>query len=170
MRNASRLVDMTIENNTQTIDHRQLGTAGPIVTSPGLGAMSMSGAYGPTSDAEGISAIHSYLDDGGNLIDTGDFYGAGHNEMLIGRALAGAVATGRPLGEFGAVLAPDGSFIGFDGSPDAVRNSLSYSRAAWAPTMSTSIGRHGSTRTFRSKKPWERSRSSSRPDMSGRSA
>ena len=84
MRNASRLVDMTIENNTQTIDHRQLGAAGPVVTSPGLGTMSMSGAYGPTSDAEGISAIHSYLDDGGNLIDTGDFYGAGHNEMLIG--------------------------------------------------------------------------------------
>lgn len=128
MRNASRLVDMTIENNTQTIDHRQLGTAGPIVTSPGLGAMSMSGAYGPTSDAEGISAIHSYLDDGGNLIDTGDFYGAGHNEMLIGRALAERSRDEVVLSvKFGAVLAPDGSFIGFDGSPDAVRNSLSYS-------------------------------------------
>ena len=119
---------MTIENNSQTIDHRRLGTAGPIVTSPGLGAMSMSGAYGPTSDAEGIAAIHTYLDAGGTLIDTGDFYGAGHNEMLIGRALSQRSRDDVILSvKFGAVLSPDGSFIGFDSRPDAIRNSLAYS-------------------------------------------
>lgn len=119
---------MTIENNSQTIDHRRLGTAGTIVTSPGLGAMSMSGAYGPTSDAEGIAAIHTYLDAGGTLIDTGDFYGAGHNEMLIGRALSQRSRDDVILSvKFGAVLSPDGSFIGFDSRPDAIRNSLAYS-------------------------------------------
>ncbi|WP_434591666.1 aldo/keto reductase [Brevibacterium sp. 1718] len=119
---------MTIENNSQTIDHRRLGTAGPIVTSPGLGAMSMSGAYGPTSDAEGIAAIHTYLDAGGTLIDTGDFYGAGHNEMLIGRALSQRSRDDVILSvKFGAVLSPDGSFIGFDSRPDAIRNSFAYS-------------------------------------------
>ncbi|WP_216657050.1 aldo/keto reductase [Brevibacterium sp. CT2-23B] len=119
---------MTIENNSQTIDHRRLGAAGPIVTSPGLGAMSMSGAYGPTSDAEGIAAIHTYLDAGGTLIDTGDFYGAGHNEMLIGRALSQRSRDDVILSvKFGAVLSPDGSFIGFDSRPDAIRNSLAYS-------------------------------------------
>ena len=119
---------MTIENNSQTIDHRRLGTAGPIATSPGLGAMSMSGAYGPTSDAEGIAAIHTYLDAGGTLIDTGDFYGAGHNEMLIGRALSQRSRDDVILSvKFGAVLSPDGSFIGFDSRPDAIRNSLAYS-------------------------------------------
>lgn len=119
---------MTIENNSQTIDHRRLGAAGPIATSPGLGAMSMSGAYGPTSDAEGIAAIHTYLDAGGTLIDTGDFYGAGHNEMLIGRALSQRSRDDVILSvKFGAVLSPDGSFIGFDSRPDAIRNSLAYS-------------------------------------------
>ncbi|TNM55883.1 aldo/keto reductase [Brevibacterium sediminis] len=119
---------MTNENNSQTIDHRRLGTAGPIATSPGLGAMSMSGAYGPTSDAEGIAAIHTYLDAGGTLIDTGDFYGAGHNEMLIGRALSQRSRDDVILSvKFGAVLSPDGSFIGFDSRPDAIRNSLAYS-------------------------------------------
>lgn len=119
---------MTTGHNTQTIDHRQLGTTGPFVTSPGLGAMSMSGAYGPTADDEGIAAIHTYLDAGGNLIDTGDFYGAGHNEMLIGRALRERDRDDVILSvKFGAVLSPDGAFIGFDSRPDAVRNSLAYS-------------------------------------------
>jgi aryl-alcohol dehydrogenase-like predicted oxidoreductase len=90
--------------------------------------MSMSGAYGPTTDDEGVSAILAYLDAGGTLIDTGDFYGAGHNEMLIGRALRTRSREDVVLSvKFGAVLSPDGAFIGFDGRPDAVRNSLAYS-------------------------------------------
>ncbi|WP_181272713.1 aldo/keto reductase [Brevibacterium oceani] len=119
---------MTTHSETRAIDHRRLGTAGPFVTSPGLGAMSMSGAYGPASDEEGTAAIRTYLDAGGNLIDTGDFYAAGHNEMLIGRALAERDRDDVILSvKFGAVLSPDGAFIGFDSRPDAVRNSLSYS-------------------------------------------
>ncbi|WP_208085379.1 aldo/keto reductase [Brevibacterium atlanticum] len=119
---------MTTHKESQIISHRRLGTDGPLVTTPGLGAMSMSGAYGPTTDSEGIAAIHTYLDDGGTLIDTGDFYGAGHNEMLIGRALADRNRDDVVLSvKFGALLSPDGAFIGFDGRPDAVRNSLAYS-------------------------------------------
>ncbi|WP_420096292.1 aldo/keto reductase, partial [Brevibacterium sediminis] len=72
--------------------------------------------------------IHTYLDAGGTLIDTGDFYGAGHNEMLIGRALSQRSRDDVILSvKFGAVLSPDGSFIGFDSRPDAIRNSLAYS-------------------------------------------
>ena len=71
---ATRLSVMTTHSEAQTIDHRRLGASGPLVTSPGLGAMSMSGAYGPTTDDEGVSAILTYLDAGGTLIDTGDFY------------------------------------------------------------------------------------------------
>nr|WP_246490448.1 aldo/keto reductase [Brevibacterium oceani] len=87
----------------------------------------LTGAYGPTTDDEGVSAIHTYLDAGGTLIDTGDFYGAGHNEMLIGRALKGRSRDEVVLSvKFGAVLSPDGSFIGFDSRPDTVRSSLAY--------------------------------------------
>lgn len=64
---------------------RQLGTNGPRVSTLGLGCMAMSGAYGPAERAESIATIHAALDAGITLLDTGDFYGQGHNELLIQR-------------------------------------------------------------------------------------
>ncbi len=67
----------------------RLGGDGPLVSRIGLGCMSMSGMYGPADEGESIATIQAALDHGVNLLDTGDFYGMGHNEMLIGRALKG---------------------------------------------------------------------------------
>ena len=68
---------------------RQLGTTGPRVSALGLGCMGMSGMYGPADRGESIATIHAALEAGITLLDTGDFYGMGHNEMLIGQALKG---------------------------------------------------------------------------------
>ena len=113
---------------TASLDRRRLGRTGPDVTSPGLGAMGLSGAYGAVADDEGVRVLHAYLDAGGTLIDTGDFYGAGHNETLIGRALAGRRREDVVLSvKFGALLTPGGPPHGFDGRPASVRNALTYS-------------------------------------------
>ncbi|WP_199701642.1 aldo/keto reductase [Jiangella rhizosphaerae] len=113
---------------TATLDTRMLGRTGPAVTSPGMGCMGLSGAYGRTDDDESIQVIHGYLDAGGTLLDTGDFYGAGHNEQLIARALRGRDRDDVVLSvKFGALLAPGRPPAGFDGRPAAVRNSLTYS-------------------------------------------
>ncbi|MGP9844159.1 aldo/keto reductase [Brachybacterium sp. 107] len=107
---------------------RRLGTTGPSVSSPGLGAMSLSGAYGPSDDAESLRVIHTYLDAGGTLLDTGDFYGAGHNEMLIGRALRERSREDAVLSvKFGATISPTGMPLGFNGRPENVATSLAYS-------------------------------------------
>ncbi|MDN5758741.1 MAG: aldo/keto reductase [Tomitella sp.] len=109
------------------INIRRLGRNGPTVTSPGLGGMSLSGAYGPTDDDENVRVIHAYLDAGGTLIDTADFYSAGHNEMLIARALRERNRDDAVLSvKFGARLTPGGMPHGFDGRPDAVKNALTY--------------------------------------------
>ena len=70
----------------------QLGQHGPQVSVIGLGSMGMSGMYGPADRAESIATIHAALDAGITLLDTGDFYGMGHNEMLIGEALQASPA------------------------------------------------------------------------------
>jgi len=106
----------------------RLGRTGPTVSSPGLGCMALSGAYGRTDDDESVRVVHAYLDAGGTLLDTGDFYGAGHNELLIRRALAGRDRDDVVLSvKFGALLTPGGVPSGFDGRPAAVRSSLAYS-------------------------------------------
>ncbi len=92
-----------------------------------LGCMAMSGMYGPTSEAEAIATIHEALDRGITLLDTGDFYGSGHNEMLIGRAIRDRRDEVRLSVKFGALRAPGGMFIGFDSRPIAVKNALAYS-------------------------------------------
>ncbi|WP_067809992.1 aldo/keto reductase [Nocardia beijingensis] len=113
---------------TTKIDEVRLGASGPTVSRIGLGAMSMSGAYGATDDAESTATIHAALDSGVNLIDTGDFYGAGHNEMLIGKAVAERPREDVVLSvKFGALRGPDGAFVGIDNRPAALRNFLSYS-------------------------------------------
>lgn len=108
---------------------RQLGSTGPTVFPLALGCMGMSGMYGPPDEAEGIATIHAALDAGVTLLDTGDFYGQGHNEMLIGRALEERGGAARPLlsVKFGALRSPDGGWGGVDGRPAAVRNFLAYS-------------------------------------------
>jgi aryl-alcohol dehydrogenase-like predicted oxidoreductase len=110
----------------------QLGANGPTVSAIALGCMGMSGMYGQADDNESIATIHAALDHGINLLDTGDFYGMGHNEMLIGRALREWKRQGRrdqPLlsVKFGALRAPDNSFIGVDTRPAAIKNFLAYS-------------------------------------------
>jgi aryl-alcohol dehydrogenase-like predicted oxidoreductase len=105
-----------------------LGKTGPTVGRIGLGAMGMSGMYGAADDAESIATIHAALDSGANLIDTGDFYGAGHNEMLIGKAIAERPREDVVLSvKFGALRGPGGTWGGTDSRPVALRNFLTYS-------------------------------------------
>jgi len=107
---------------------RKLGNTGPEVSEIGLGAMGMSGMYGPSDRAESLATIHAALDAGINLIDTGDFYGMGHNEMLIGEALKGRRRDGVLISvKFGAQRGPDQSWIGYDARPAAVKTACAYS-------------------------------------------
>ena len=111
----------------RTLDQRKLGAAGPSVSAMALGCMGMSGMYGPSDEAESVATIHRAIDCGINLLDTGDFYGMGHNEMLLGRALEGRRDQVLLSVKFGAMRAPAGAFIGIDGRPQAVRNFAAYS-------------------------------------------
>jgi len=89
--------------------------------------MAMSGVYGPADDAESVATIRAALDAGVTLVDTGDFYGMGHNEMLLREALRGRNRERVFIGvKFGAQWGPDRSHVGFDGRPASVKNFLSY--------------------------------------------
>jgi len=106
----------------------QLGRNGPMVSAFGLGCMGMSGGYGPADDKESIATIHAALEAGITMIDTGDFYGMGHNEMLIRDALKGGKRERAFIAvKCGAMRAPDLKYLGDDGRPQAVKNFLSYS-------------------------------------------
>ena len=106
---------------------RRLGSTGPQVSAIGLGCMAMSGTYGPADEAESIATIGAALDAGINLLDTGDYYGMGHNELLIRQALRGRERDGVVLSvKFGALRALDNAFVGIDGRPVAVQNFLAY--------------------------------------------
>ncbi|CAL9605789.1 Aldo-keto reductase IolS [Streptomyces sp. enrichment culture] len=110
---------------------RPLGTTGPQVSALGLGCMGMSALYGEADRAESIATIHAALEAGVTLLDTGDFYAMGHNEMLIGEALRTAPAARREQAltsvKFGALRGPDGSWLGYDGRPAAVKSFAAYS-------------------------------------------
>ena len=107
--------------------HRQLGTNGPAVSAIGLGCMGMSGMYGPADRAESIATIGAALDAGITLLDTGDFYGMGHNEMLIGEAVRGRPRNSFQVSvKFGALRDPKMGWSGYDARPEAVRNFLAY--------------------------------------------
>lgn len=108
----------------------QLGSQGPQVSAIGLGSLSMgrSGPFGASRDEDAISTIHAALDRGVTLIDTGDFYGSGDSEMLVGRALAGHRRDGVTVSvKFGALRDPAGRMLGLDARPIAVKNFAGYS-------------------------------------------
>src|ERR1700675_3700121 len=110
------------------MQQRQLGKKGPTVSALGLGAMGMSGMYGPADRGESIATIHAALDAGVTLIDTGDFYGMGHNEMLIAEALKAVPREQVVVSvKFGALRDPAAGWIGFDARPAAVKTFLAYS-------------------------------------------
>jgi aryl-alcohol dehydrogenase-like predicted oxidoreductase len=107
---------------------RTLGSTGLRVSEIGLGCMGMSDFYGPADEAESISTIHAALDAGITLLDTGDYYAAGHNELLIREALRGRDREVVAISvKFGLMRAPDGAIVGIDGRPAAVKNSLAFS-------------------------------------------
>jgi aryl-alcohol dehydrogenase-like predicted oxidoreductase len=106
---------------------RTLGTHGPQVSALGLGCMGMSDLYGPADEALSIATIHAALDAGINLLDTGDFYGMGHNEMLIRRALADRDRDDVLISvKFGPLRDAKNGFNGLDTRPVAVKNFLAY--------------------------------------------
>ncbi|HEY2590582.1 MAG TPA: aldo/keto reductase, partial [Steroidobacteraceae bacterium] len=105
-----------------------LGRTGPQVSRVGLGCMGMSDFYGPADETESIATVHAAMDAGITLLDTGDFYGMGHNEMLIGRALKGKPRDRVLLSvKFGALRTPTGAWSGYDSRPQAVKNFAAYS-------------------------------------------
>ena len=107
---------------------RRLGATGPQVSAVGLGCMGMSGTYGPADERESIATIGAALDAGISLLDTGDYYGMGHNELLLRQALGSRDRDTVVLSvKFGALRGPDLAYAGVDGRPVAVRNFLAYS-------------------------------------------
>src|SRR6266545_5549216 len=109
------------------MDTRSLGTTGLTVSALGLGCMGMSDFYGPADEAESIATIQAALDAGMSLLDTGDYYAAGHNELLIGEALRGRKREQAVISvKFGLMRAPNGAIVGNDLRPPAVKNFLAY--------------------------------------------
>jgi aryl-alcohol dehydrogenase-like predicted oxidoreductase len=110
------------------VKHLQLGKTGPTVGALGLGCMGMSDVYGPADRGESIATIHAALEAGVTLIDTGDFYAMGHNELLIAEALRGRNHDNLQLSvKFGGMRDPAGAFMGFDNRPIAIKNFVAYS-------------------------------------------
>lgn len=106
---------------------RRLGTTGPEVFPLGLGCMGMSDLYGPADRTESIATLHAAFDAGVTLLDTGDFYGMGHNELLLAEALKGWPRENVVLSvKFGAQRDPAGNWLGYDARPQAVKTALAY--------------------------------------------
>jgi len=108
-------------------ERRALGRGGPEVSPLALGCMGMSGVYGATDESENLATIHAAIDAGINLLDTGDFYGMGSNELLLGLALRFLREKVILSVKFGAQRAPNGAWLGYDARPNAVKTALAYS-------------------------------------------
>ena len=109
------------------MERTTLGRGGPVVSRVGLGLMGMSGIYGPADDAESLATIRAGLDAGITLLDTGDFYGMGHNELLLRDVLRGIPRDSVFIQvKFGGQRDPSGAFVGHDASPAMVKSSLAY--------------------------------------------
>jgi aryl-alcohol dehydrogenase-like predicted oxidoreductase len=110
------------------MEQRKLGKSGPTTSAIGLGCMGMSDFYGPADRSESIRTIHAALDAGVTLLDTGDFYGMGHNEMLIREALSSRGRDNVQISvKFGALREVERKWNGYDSRPAAVKNFLAYS-------------------------------------------
>jgi len=109
------------------METRTLGHTGPASSALGVGCMGMSDLYGPADRDEALATIHAAMDAGVTLLDTGDFYGMGHNEMLIAEALKGKRERALISVKFGAMRGPSGSWIGYDARPEAVKTFAAYS-------------------------------------------
>jgi aryl-alcohol dehydrogenase-like predicted oxidoreductase len=111
------------------MENQTLGDHGPQVSRLGLGCMGMSDLYGPADRQESLATLHKALDAGVNLLDTGDFYGMGHNELLIGEALSqrGDADDVLVSVKFGAQRGPGGEWLGYDARPAAVKSFAAYS-------------------------------------------
>jgi aryl-alcohol dehydrogenase-like predicted oxidoreductase len=119
---------MTPQTTAAAPTSRRLGDTGPTVSPLGLGLMGMSDLYGPADEVESMATLHAALDAGVTLLDTGDFYGMGHNEMLLREGLRGRNRDDVVISvKFGALRGPDGSWSGVDTSPAAIKNFLAYS-------------------------------------------
>jgi aryl-alcohol dehydrogenase-like predicted oxidoreductase len=115
------------DQQEDSMDSRSLGTTGLTVSALGLGCMGMSDFYGPAEEADSINTIQAALDAGISLLDTGDYYAAGHNELLIREALRDRKREQAVISvKFGLMRAPDGAIVGNDLRPPAVKNFLAY--------------------------------------------
>jgi aryl-alcohol dehydrogenase-like predicted oxidoreductase len=127
LKSVSQYLYRTSEQEGTFMIKRSLGQSGPRVPALGLGCMGMSDFYGPADEAESIATIRAALDAGVTLLDTGDYYGMGHNELLIREALRGRAREQVVISvKFGLMRAPDGNVIGNDLRPPAVKNFLAY--------------------------------------------
>ncbi len=107
---------------------RTLGTTGPVTAAIGIGLMGMSDHYGAADDAESVATIRAALDAGVTLLDTADFYGSGHNEMLLGAALRGRRREEVIISDkFGLLRDPAGGWAGIDHRPGSIKNFLASS-------------------------------------------
>jgi aryl-alcohol dehydrogenase-like predicted oxidoreductase len=118
---------MSERNSTKVNQRIKLGQSGPEVSRLGFGCMGMSGMYGATDDAESVRTLQAAIESGLTLLDTGDFYGMGHNELLVGRAISGRRERVQLSVKFGALRGPDGGWLGVDTRPAAVKNFAAYS-------------------------------------------
>ncbi|MFE1245251.1 aldo/keto reductase [Fictibacillus sp. NPDC058756] len=106
---------------------RKLGSNGSEVSAIGLGCMGMSDLYGSADRMESIATIHEALEKGVTLFDTGDFYGVGHNELLLKEALQGTKRENVFIAvKTGVLRSLDGGWIGMDNRPQAIKNALAY--------------------------------------------
>jgi aryl-alcohol dehydrogenase-like predicted oxidoreductase len=112
---------------TEPTHSKHLGKTGPAVFPVGLGCMGMSGVYGASDDDESVATIRAAIERGVTLLDTGDFYGMGHNELLVRRGIEGLRDKVQLSVKFGALRGPDGSWLGVDARPSAVKNFAAYS-------------------------------------------